>query len=233
MSIRDKILLQGVVGSQAYGLATESSDVDRLGVYAADPLFLLDLTRTKPEEDSYVTKSPDSTLHEAKKLCRLALNGNPTASEIMWLDDYEIRSEFGDYLIEIRRSFLSATRIRYGYLGFATSQLKRFFGYDRETEGGRKHAAKNARHLWRLLYQGYRAYLGDDIIVRLPEHAAKEAKEFGVRAAAGETELVYHELNRYEMLFDSIRSPLPELPDNSRAREWLIDLRWSMLRNHF
>jgi hypothetical protein len=168
-------------------------------------------------------------MHEAKKLLRLALNGNPTSSEILWLDKYEILTEQGNALINIRSSFLSAKRIRYGYLGFASGQLRRFFTYNRETETGRKHAAKNARHLWRLLYQGYRAYLGDGIVVRLPEHAAKDAREFGERAAAGETSLVEHELKRYEMLFDVIKSPLPETPDNTKAREWLSDLRRSML----
>jgi predicted nucleotidyltransferase len=226
----EHILLQGVVGSHAYGMSHDGSDVDRGGVYAADPLYLLDLNRNTPEEPSYVQNAPhpDMWLHEAKKICRLALNGNPTSTEVMWLDEYEVCSEFGSRLIEIRSSFLSAVRIRYGYLGFATGQLRRFFGYDRETEDGRKHASKNARHLWRLLYQGYRAYLGDGIIVRLPEHAAKDAREFGERAASGEPSLVEHELKRYEMLFDVIKSPLPDVPDNTLAREWLRDLRRSM-----
>lgn len=120
----DGVLLSGIVGSTAYGLAHEGSDIDRLGVFAAPTVSLHGLHRPK---ESHVTKDPDVTLHEAAKWCRLALGGNPTASELVWLPDelYEVRTPLGDELIGIRSAFLSAERVRNAYLGYATQQFRR------------------------------------------------------------------------------------------------------------
>jgi len=79
------VLLAGVVGSTAYGLDGPDSDVDRLGVFAAPTIAFHGLTRPR---ESDVTTAPDQTLHEAGKFCRLALGGNPTVGELMWLKHY-------------------------------------------------------------------------------------------------------------------------------------------------
>lgn len=81
------ILLSGVVGSTAYGLDTADSDVDRLGLFAAPTVAFHGLHR--PQE-SHVTIHPDATYHEAAKWIRLALGGNPTVTELVWLDQYEV-----------------------------------------------------------------------------------------------------------------------------------------------
>ena len=118
------ILLSGVVGSTAYGLASAGSDVDRLGMFAAPTESLLGLRQPK---ESHVTTGPDKTLHEAGKWCRLALAGNPTVTELVWLPDdlYEIRTGLGDELVGIRTAFLSAGRVRDAYLGYATQQFRK------------------------------------------------------------------------------------------------------------
>lgn len=209
------------------------SDVDRGGVYAADPLYLLGLGRTKPEEPTYVQKTPqpDMWLHEAKKMLRLQLNGNPTSSEILWLDNYEIKTNWGQSLIDIRNTMLSAERIRYGYLGFASAQLHRFFGYDKTTTEGRKHSAKNARHLWRLLHQGLKAYAGDGITVRLSSKDAEACREFGEEAVQY-PERVESLLRSAENKFSEIKTPLPRFPDNTAAVAWLNALRRFMFENN-
>jgi hypothetical protein len=119
-----EILLAGIVGSTAYGLATPDSDIDRLGVFAAPTRSLLGL---RTPRESIVTTAPDRTLHEARKWCDLALGGNPTVMELVWLPDdlYETRTPFGDELIGIRSAFLSAKRVRDAYLGYATQQFRK------------------------------------------------------------------------------------------------------------
>ncbi|HZU58333.1 MAG TPA: nucleotidyltransferase domain-containing protein [Actinocrinis sp.] len=101
----DTVLLSGVVGSTAYGLAGPGSDVDRLGIYAAPTRALLGLRR--PPE-SHVTAKPDATFHEAGKAARLMLAGNRTATELLWLPDdlYETRTALGEEVIELRGAFL-------------------------------------------------------------------------------------------------------------------------------
>jgi predicted nucleotidyltransferase len=116
------VLLSGIVGSTAYGLAHAGSDVDRLGVFAAPTEQLLGLHRPK---ESHVGTAPDRTLHEAAKWCRLALGGNPTAMELVWLpaELYEVRTPLGDELTGIRTSLLCAQRVRDAYLGYARQQF--------------------------------------------------------------------------------------------------------------
>ncbi|MGI3201610.1 DNA polymerase beta superfamily protein [Streptomyces sp. GLT-R25] len=150
------ILLSGIVGSTAYGLAHEGSDVDRLGMFAAPTD---DLHGLHPPKESHVTTKPDSTLHEAAKWCRLALRGNPTVTELVWLPDelYEVRTPLGDELIGIRTTLLSAKRVRDAYLGYATQQFKRLYdrGDSSLSADTRKRRAKHARHLRRLCHQGF------------------------------------------------------------------------------
>src|ERR1044072_586656 len=100
------VLLLGVIGSTAYGLAGPDSDVDRLGVFAVPTVELHGLER--PAE-SKVTYEPDVTLHEAAKFCRLALAGNPTVTELLWLPSrlYEVRTPPGDGLIALGPGVLS------------------------------------------------------------------------------------------------------------------------------
>lgn len=122
ISIPPNVLLSGIVGSTAYGLDTEDSDVDRLGVFAARTERLLGL---HPVQESIVSVKPDATYHEAGKFAALALKVNPTITELMWLprDLYETRTGLGDALIAIRSSFLSRRAVRNAYLGYATQQF--------------------------------------------------------------------------------------------------------------
>ncbi|MGC0328541.1 hypothetical protein RKD23_001531 [Streptomyces sp. SAI-170] len=217
------ILLSGVVGSTAYGLAHEGSDVDRLGLFAA-PTEELHGLRTPKE--SHVTTSPDRTLHEAAKWCRLALGGNPTVMELVWLPDelYEVRTPLGDELIGIRASFLSAGRVRDAYLGYATQQFRRLLGrgdgsFSADT---RRRTAKHARHLKRLCEQGYELYRTGALTVRVEDPEAYH--RFGEQVAA-DPEAATPLLSHFEAAFAETPSALPAQPDEAAAEAWLRRVR--------
>jgi uncharacterized protein len=218
------ILLQAVVGSVAYGLDTEDSDVDRLGVFAAPTERLLGLRPPKP---SVVSSKPDATFHEAGKFASLALNVNPTITELMWLPDdlYEVRTELGDALISIRAAFLSRARVRNAYLGYATQQFRRLEvrGDGSFSADTRKRTAKHARHLLRLLTQGLELYETGMLTVRLQR--PDDYRVFGERVAAGDTGAARQEIGSAERWFNSAESPLPERPDEAAAERWLADVR--------
>src|SRR5688572_26787180 len=72
------ILLTGIVGSTAYGLAGPGSDIDRVGVYAAPTLAFHGLHPPVDKAGSIISSKPDQALHEALKFARLCLSGNPT-----------------------------------------------------------------------------------------------------------------------------------------------------------
>ncbi|OXS35534.1 nucleotidyltransferase [Streptomyces sp. XY006] len=217
------VLLSGIVGSTAYGLAREGSDIDRLGLFAAPTAQLHGLHRPK---ESHVSTAPDRTLHEAAKWCRLALGGNPTAMELVWLPDelYEVRTPLGDELIGIRSSFLSARRVRDAYLGYATQQFRRLEsrGDGSFSADTRKRTAKHARHLKRLCTQGLELYTTGRLTIRVEDPAEYHA--FGERVAA-DPSAARPLLQRYEDAFTAGPTVLPEEPDEAPVEAWLRRVR--------
>lgn len=213
------VLLAGIVGSTAYGLAGPHSDVDRLGVFAAPTVAFHGL---KLPEESYVSTNPDVTLHEARKYCILALGGNPTVTELMWLPPelYETTTPLGDELIARRAAFLSAKRTRDAYLGYATQQFRRL-----EAKGVDRRTAKHARHLYRLCVQGFELYSTGQVTIRLAD--PDKFIRFGDEVAAGDIDRAKSVLARYERLFDETKTRLPEEPDSRVVEDWLLKVRGS------
>ena len=217
-------LLQGVVGSTAYGLATPESDKDILGVCALPTMSLCLLN--KPQE-SWVTTEPDCTHHEAGKYCHLAIGGNPTVLELMWLPTYEVITPLGEELISIRSSFLSAKRVRDAYFGYATQQFHRIRsrGDNSFSSDTRKRTEKHARHLYRLLIQGYSAWRHGEVPIKLNTTQRDKIFAFGARVAEGNLGLMKEVLHQYENAFDLTPTVLPQQPDKLAVTAWLMKVR--------
>lgn len=218
------VLLSGIVGSTAYGLAGPDSDIDRLGVFAFETT---DLHGLENPDETHVTSKPDATFHEARKYCTLALGGNPTVSELMWLpcDLYDIRHPLGDDLIDLRYAFLSAKRVRDAYLGYATQQFKRLEarGDGSFSADTRKRTAKHARHLLRLCAQGYELYATGTLRIRLDD--PQRYLNFGERVASGDVDHARRVMAGYEAAFDEKPSVLPDEPDRAAVEAWLRSVR--------
>jgi predicted nucleotidyltransferase len=218
------VLLKGVVGSTAYGLAHKGSDVDYLGVFAAPTKALLSL---HPPKDTQVSKDPDTTLHEARKFVGLCLGGNPTAFELLWLEKYEVETRIGRHLISIRESFLGAHRVRDAYLGYAVQQFEWLRRENRFPNVPDPRIEKHARHLVRLVQQGLELYRTGKLTIRLdkPEYV----REMGVKIAADpEVGSALVEQARHDFSGDS-----PALPDKASEEEaefWLHRVRTEFWR---
>ncbi|MFC9325931.1 DNA polymerase beta superfamily protein [Kitasatospora sp. NPDC057015] len=215
-----RVLLSGIVGSTAYGLAHAGSDLDRLGLFAVPTEELHGLDR--PAE-SRVRTDPDLTLHEAAKWCRLALGCNPTASELVWLpaELYEVRTPLGEELIGIRDSFLSSAAVRGSYLGYAQQQFRKLQARDPNESGTRARAAKHARHLVRLVEQGVRLHESGEIVLRITD--PERVRELGERFA-DRPDLAVDLLARAEERF-ARPGVLPAAPDRAPAEAWLRRVR--------
>lgn len=220
------VLLQGIVGSTAYGLANEDSDVDRLGIFAAPTRDILGLS---PPPDSAVFTNPDITLHEIRKYLKLVLACNPTVTELLWLpeDLYEIWTPLGGELMALRRQLMHAKGVRNAYMGYATQQFKRL-----ESRGDgafssdlRKRTAKHARHLARLVTQGYLLYATGLLQVRLDN--PMWYIEFGDKVAAGDIDCARQLMSSYEEKFDNTASCLNSEPYTAAAERWLLKARWT------
>jgi hypothetical protein len=214
------VLLQGVVGSTAYGLAGPDSDVDRLGIFAWDTERLFSLG---PHRDSHVTTHPDLTLHEVAKAAKLILGGNPTAAEILWLEDYEVQTPLGAELVEHRTAFLSARRTRDAYLGYASQQFRKLLTSGRfKSDIPDRRTAKHARHLMRLVEQGYELYTTGRLHIRLED--PQRYLDFGERVAA-DPQAAAPYMAVAEERFSTARSVLPAEPRTEVVQAWINRVR--------
>ncbi|WP_436776652.1 nucleotidyltransferase domain-containing protein [Yinghuangia sp. YIM S09857] len=225
-------LLVGVVGSTAYGLATEGSDEDRLGVYMAEPADLFGLSGPAVLTGSRVTTHPDVTMHELYKFATLALKGNPTVSELLWLDSYVVTTEAGRELVAAREAFLSTPGVRGAYGGYALQQSRKLLsrheagkeGFSADTA---RRTAKHGRHCLRLLRQAYGLLATGRLVIDM---TAQRDELF----AAGE--LAAHDPEAFSALFDreiaaldAVDSVLPDHPDRDRVGALLVELRTAAL----
>lgn len=226
--VERNVLLEGIVGSTAYGLATPESDQDFLGVYMEPLRVVVGLRGGSRTDQSHVTHDPDRTLHEVGKFCRLALAANPTVSELLWLPEYEVMTDIGRSLIDNRHLFLSQ-RVRKTYGGYALQQLKRLKDRGDFSSDTKKRTAKHGRHCYRLIIQGMHALREGKIHVRLDaveRDACFEAGELAV-SNVGLYERMVMELMEE---FDAIDSGLPNEPNTEAVDELLVEIRLAGFR---
>ncbi|MFE7800392.1 DNA polymerase beta superfamily protein [Nocardia sp. NPDC057440] len=231
MSDRNDLLLEGVVGSVAYGLNTTESDVDYLGIYVEPTRTFLGLhPPTRDRGTRHGRDGADATYHEVGKAMGLILSCNPTVSEILWLDNYTVATDFGAELVSLRSCFLSAQRVRHSYFGYAMAQFRRML-HRRETQGLRDpRLAKHARHTLRLLWQGYELYTTGVLPVRLPD--PEPYFDFGrqMMEESGET-AAKALIADYEQKFDTAKTALRQCPDEAPLEDFLQRLRRAHLDN--
>lgn len=229
MSQPSNILLSGIVGSHAHGLSNAKSDIDRLGIFAFETQVLH--TMHRPEE-TYIAYNSDTVYHEAGKWCRLAANCNPTITELMWIPEHFIEScnDNGRDLISIRSSFLSASRVRRSYLGYASGQLRQIERLHGDFSPiVQQTVAKHARHLLRVCWQGFTLYKTGilPVTVDAPDHF----HAFAQKIANGYVDDARKVLSNYEDLFRRTSAALPDTPDIERIDTWLRFLRIRFFRS--
>lgn len=213
-----EIIFEAIVGSTAYGLATENSDVDQLGVYVMPTEELHGLKLYTERDFTVVKERPedqDRTFHEVGKFARLALTANPTVTELLWVPESLVltNSVAFEGLRNNRLKFLSAERVKDAYMGYATAQFKKInerWENDGDTQTRIK---KHARHLLRLMHQGYTLYTEAELPIKLDNPAMYH--EFGEMVA-------YHPghglrvLNEYRARFELAKPAIPEHADRDK-----------------
>lgn len=210
------IILQGITGSTAYGLATEHSDIDRQGIYLAPTTSMLGIF---PPQETYVTNNPDTTYHELGKFVTLAMRCNPTILEYLWLDQYEIVEPAGQLLIDNRDMFLSKIIFK-SYGGYAIAQARRLnVRGDSFSSETKNRTAKHGRHCLRLIQQGAQLLKTGTMSVKVGDR--DDLIAFGKLP-------VYQMVDRFERefkVFDAIETDLPDKPDTERINQILLEIR--------
>jgi predicted nucleotidyltransferase len=121
--INDRLILLVTHGSNAYGTAVPTSDLDLKGVAIAPKEYYYGFLQTFHQAEY---KEPDAVVYELRKFCKLAADCNPNIIEVLWTDpsDYRYVSEAGQKLLDNRDKFLSK-KAKFTFSGYAISQLKR------------------------------------------------------------------------------------------------------------
>ena len=142
-----RIMLLGISGSYGYGTNRGGSDVDFRGVTLNLPSDLIGLTTFEQFED----RATDTVIYSFNKLISLLINCNPNTIELLGLDDdqYFIKSELGQKLLDNRKLFLSK-RAAASFGHYADAQLRRLqnaIARDSMSQSEREqHILRSVRH---------------------------------------------------------------------------------------
>ncbi|MFF4123386.1 DNA polymerase beta superfamily protein [Microbispora rosea] len=216
-------VLSVVIGSRAYGLDTEESDVDRRGVFVTPtPMFW----RLDKPPDHVEGPLPEQFSWEVERFCVLALEGNPSVLECLWSPLVELVTPVGERLLALRPAFLSAKAER-AFAGSAERQFRRLGPQDPPRPGGDGRRWKMAMHMIRLLLGAvHLAGHGEPLI----EVGAHRDRLLAVRR--GETpwpEVLAWRARLLAELDERAGSALPARPDRAAVEEFLTDVRrWAL-----
>jgi predicted nucleotidyltransferase len=208
------IIFRCVIGSQAYGLSREGSDVDRRGIYLP-PADLEWSLYGVPEQ--LENRESEECYWELKKFIVLALKANPNILECLWSPIVEQTSEIAEALLAKREIFLSKL-VYQTYNGYVMSQFKKL---EQDLRVKSERNWKHAMHLIRLLLQGIGVMTERQVGVRVVEHrdALLAIRDGGQTwAEVNEWRLTLHQ--EFEEAFR--RTTLPDAPDYAVANQLLI-----------
>lgn len=219
-------LLRATMGSTAYGLAREGSDIDTLGIFAYDTNDFWTLDQLNETETSPAGVKPDYTLHEVGKYLRLALKCNPSLLELLWvpMDLVQTWNVWGESLRDMRSAFLSEPYVRAAYGGYALQQVERLQRRTAEGKEGfssdtQKRTAKHARHCFRLLRQGRELLETGNLTVRV----ANPEDYWSFDDAT--VDQIVECFGAEDAEFQAVKSELPDTPNRRRVEQYLYDLR--------
>jgi hypothetical protein len=222
--LRRFVIYRVTVGSTAFGLATESSDDDRRGVFLPPAEMTWSLFRP-PEQIEYRREGVEEVDWELEKFLRLALQANPNLLETLWSPIVLYADDLGRELRDLRAAFLSRHLYK-TYSGYVLSQFRLMERGQRQTGA---YKAKHAMHLIRLLLSGVHALQTGDIRVDVGE---RREELLEIRSGAWPFERVRERAlaldRQFQQAFATTR--LPERPDYERVNRFLIRARRRMVR---
>ncbi|ANZ42623.1 hypothetical protein BBK82_10010 [Lentzea guizhouensis] len=200
------MILEAVVGSHAYGLATPSSDVDRRGVYVAPTEAFW---RFEKPPTSVEGPSDEQLSWEVEHFCRLGLKSNPTVLETLVSPLVEVCTPLGEELRALLPAFLSRYAVR-AYTRATEMQLSR---------AGRNLKPKQLMHVVRLRLVGLHLMRTGVLDITADRSLlAIRSGEMPWNEAVAWAHRLGEELNNAD-------GPLPEDPDRARVEDWLVSVR--------
>ncbi|WP_031040247.1 DNA polymerase beta superfamily protein [Streptomyces sp. NRRL F-5650] len=222
--VRDHTIYACVMGSRAFGLATEDSDTDRRGVFLAPTALFWRFEKPPTHVEG---PGEEQFGWELERFCELALRANPNILECLHSPLVEYVDDTGHELLALRGAFLSR-RAHATFTGYADGQRRKL---DADV---RNHGAprwKHAMHLLRLL-TSVRDLLRTGVLTI----GVGEARESLLAVRRGEVPWpqVEARMNRLAREAEEAarRSPLPPEPDRRRVEDFLVRTRRASALRH-
>lgn len=205
-----------IVGSRAYGLEIEASDVDRRGFYLPPAQFHWGLAGVPEQLES----EHEECYWEIEKFIRLGLKANPNVLECMYSPLVEKSTPLAQELIAARGIFLSR-HIHRTYNSYVLSQFKKL---EQDLRNQQALRWKHVMHLIRLLLSGIVVLKNGFVPLRVDAH-----RERLLAIRRGEVPWVEVEawrLDLHRSLDEALAATsLPEHPDYEKADAFLIRAR--------
>jgi hypothetical protein len=215
--VRDHMIYSCVMGSRAFGLATDGSDTDIRGVFLAPTALFWRFEKPPTHVEG---PAPEQFSWELERFCALALRTNPNVLECLHSPLVEHLDDTGRELVALRGAFLSR-RAHETFVRYAVGQRKKL------EADVRQHGAprwKHAMHMLRLLT------LCRDLL-RTGRMVIDVGADREPLLAVKRGEVPWPEVERRmlrraaEADEAALRSPLPAEPDHARVEDFLIRTR--------
>lgn len=232
------LILRGVVGSSAHGLALDDQDDrDLMGVAIEPRTHVIGLRhfetytwRTQPQGVRSGPGDIDLTVYSLRKFARLAAKGNPTVLTLLYLPHYDVETLAGTMLRTNRDLFYSKHAGR-AFLGYMRQQRERLAGERGQKRTNRPELiaahgfdTKYAGHVLRLGYQGVE-YMRDGKLTLPMNGGARDTVLDARRGKLSLSEVL--DLGRHlETLLEAQldHNSTPDEPRYDRINSMLIDL---------
>ncbi len=143
----EHIIYKCVVGSRAFGLDVDESDIDRRGIYLPPAEMQWSLYGLPEQVEDNATQE---CYWELQKFLILALKANPNILECLYTPLVEHASPIAEELLEHRNKFLSKLVFQ-TYNGYVISQFKKL---EQDLRNREQLRWKHVMHLIRLLISG-------------------------------------------------------------------------------
>lgn len=206
-----------IVGSRAYGLEHEGSDVDMRGFFVPPADMHWSLYGV-PEQIE--RPGADEVYWEVEKFIKLAMKANPNVLECLYTPLVEYASPIGQVVLDARALFLSKM-IYQTYSRYVMSQFKNM---SRRVDKGEEVKPKHVMHLLRLMLSGIHILKEGFVPVLVKSHRTRLLEIKSGAVSWEETERWRMELHsEFDREFE--RSRLPEMPDHVRANALLMHVR--------
>lgn len=215
--VRDHTIYACVMGSRAFGLATEGSDTDRRGVFLAPTALYWRFEKPPTHVEG---PAEEQFSWELERFCELALRANPNILECLHSPLVEHVDDTGRELLALRGAFLSL-RAHETFTRYALGQRRKLEATVRAHGTPRW---KHAMHLLRLLMSSRDLLRTGELTIDVGE-----AREPLLAVRRGELSWPEVEswMNRLADEADEAarRSPLPAEPDRRRVEDFLVRVR--------